>query len=133
MVEKFIVATEKSWWIIFAITAVLCLFLIIAEVLRRTKFKEDYIKYLPLVYIIEAGLLNLIFSLMLVWWLALPVCVASLCLARMHEKTDVMLYFRKKGEKTEDYKPYMSNLLAICSSAFISYIVGVIVQFYFEL
>ena len=53
---------------------------------------------------IGCGIVALIFSLMLVWWLALPVCIGMVCLGRMHEKTEIMLYFRKKEETVEDRK-----------------------------
>ncbi len=131
--EKFIVATEKSWWIILVIMAVLFLFGAVAEVLRRTKFKENYIKFLSLVYTIGCGGFSLVWSLIFIWWLALPVCIGWLFFTRMEEKADILKYFRNKSETVEDYKPYQSNLLAMCSSAFLSYMVGVIVQFYFDL
>ncbi len=131
--EKFIVATEESWWIILAIMAILFLFGMVAEVLRRTKFKENYIKFLPLVYTIGCGGFSLVWSLIFVWWLALPVCIGWLFFTRMEEKADILKYFRNKSETVEDYKPYQSNLLAMCSSAFLSYMVGVIVQIYFDL
>ncbi len=132
--EKFIVAREeKSWWIILALMAVLFLFGAFAEFLRRTKYKEDYIKFLPLVYTIGCGGFSLVWSLIFVWWLALPICIGWIFFTRMEEKADILKYFRNKSETVEDYKPYQSNLFAMCSSAFVSYMAGVIVQFYFEL
>ena len=131
--EKFIVATEKSWWIIIALGVVFVIFTVFVEIFRRKNFKEKYLEFIPVSFVIGCEIVSLIFSLMLVWWLALPLCVGMVCLARMHEKTEIMLYFRKKGETVEEYKPYQSNLFAMCSSAFMSYMVGVIVQFYFEL
>ena len=131
--EKFIVATEKSWWIIIALGVVFVIFTVFVEIFRRKNFKEKYLEFIPVSFVIGCGIVSLIFSLMLVWWLALPLCVGMVCLARMHEKTEIMLYFRKKGETVEEYKPYQSNLFAMCSSSFMSYMVGVIVQFYFEL
>ncbi len=131
--EKFIVATENSWWIIIALVTIFILFAVLVEIFRRKDFKEKYLEFIPVSFLIGCGIVSLIFSLMLVWWLALPLCVGMVCLARMHEKTEIMLYFRKKNETIEDYKPYQSNLFAMCSSSFVSYMVGVIVRFYFEL
>ncbi len=131
--EKFIVTTEKSWWIIIALGGVFVLFSVFVEIFRRKDFKEKYLEFIPVSFMVGCGIVTLIFSFMLVWWLALPVCIGMVCLGRMHEKTEIMLYFRKKGENVEDYKPYQSNLFAMCSSAFMSYMVGVIVQFYFDL
>lgn len=131
--EKFIVATEKSWWIIIALGVVFVLFAVFVEIFRRKDFKGKYLEFIPVSFVIGCGIVSLIFSLMLVWWLALPAYIGMVCLGRMHEKTEIMLYFRKKNETIEDYKPYQSNLLAMCSSAFLSYMIGVIIQFYFEL
>ena len=131
--EKFIVATEKSWWIIIALSVVFVLFAVFVEIFGRKDFKGKYLEFIPVSFVIGCGIVSLIFSLMLVWWLALPACIGMVCLGRMHEKTEIMLYFRKKGETVESYKPYQSNLFAVCSSAFLSYMIGVIVQFYFEL
>lgn len=131
--ENFIVATEKSWWIIIALVTIFILFAVFVEIFSRKNFKGKYLEFIPISFMIGCGIVALIFSLMLVWWLALPVCIGMVCLARMHEKTEIMLYFRKKGETVEIYKPYQSDLFAMCSSAFMSYMVGVIVQFYFEL
>ena len=131
--EKFIVATEKSWWIIIALGFVFVSFTVFVEIFRRKNFKGKYLEFIPVSFMVGCGIVSLIFSLMLVWWLALPVCIGMVCLGRMHEKTEIMLYFRKKDETVEDYKPYQSNLLAMCSSAFLSYMIGVIIQFYFEL
>lgn len=131
--EKFIVATENSWWIIIALVTIFILFAVFVEIFSRKNFKGKYLEFIPISFMIGCGIVALIFSLMLVWWLALPLCVGMVCLARMHEKTEIMLYFRNKSETVEDYKPYQSDLFAMCSSAFMSYMVGVIVQFYFEL
>ena len=131
--EKFIVATEKSWWIIIALGFVFVLFTVFVEIFRRKNFKGKYLEFIPVSFMVGCGIVSLIFSLMLVWWLALPAYIGMVCLGRMHEKTEIMLYFRKKGETVEAYKPYQSNLFAVCSSAFLSYMIGVIVQFYFEL
>ena len=131
--EKFIVATEKSWWIIIALVGVFVLFSVFVEIFSRKNFKGKYLEFIPISFMIGCGIVSLIFSLMLVWWLALPVCIGMVCLGRMHEKTEIMLYFRKKGETVEDYKPYQSNLFAMCSSAFLSYMIGVIIQFNFKL
>ena len=131
--ENFIVSTEKSWWIIIALVIVFVLFAVFVEVFRRKNFKGKYLEFIPVSYMVGCGVICLIFSLMLVWWLALPVCIGMVYLGKMHEKTDIMLYFRKKNETIEDYKPYQSNLFAMCSSSFVSYMVGVIVRFYFEL
>ncbi len=131
--EKFIVATENSWWIIIALVTIFILFAVFVEIFSRKNFKGKYLEFIPISFMIGCGIVALIFSLMLVWWLALPLCVGMVCLARMHEKTEIMLYFRKKNETIEDYKPYQSNLFAMCSSSFVSYMVGVIVRFYFEL
>ena len=131
--ENFIVATEKSWWIIIALVCVFVLFAIFVEIFGRKNFKGKYLEFIPVSFMVGYGIVSLIFSLMLVWWLALPVCIGMVCFGRMHEKTEIMLYFRKKGETVESYKPYQSNLFAVCSSAFLSYMIGVIVQFYFEL
>ncbi len=131
--ENFIVATEKSWWIIIALGVVFVLFAVFVEIFRRKDSKEKYLGFIPVSFMVGCGIVSLIFSLMLVWWLALPVCIGMVCLGRMHEKTEIMLYFRKKDETVEDYKPYQSNMLAMCSSVFLSYMIGVVIQFYFGL
>ncbi|MBE6749066.1 MAG: hypothetical protein E7557_07555 [Ruminococcaceae bacterium] len=131
--EKFIVATENSWWIIIALVTIFILFAVFVEIFSRKNFKGKYLEFIPISFMIGCGIVALIFSLMLVWWLALPICIGWIFFTRMEEKADILQYFRKKGETVEDYKPYQSNLFAMCSSAFMSYMVGVIVQFYFEL
>ena len=131
--ERFIVATEKQWWIIIALVSVFVLFAIFVEIFRRKNFKGKYLEFVPVSFMVGCGIFTLIFSLIFVWWLALPVCIGLVFLVRMHEKSEILRYFRSKGETVEDYKPYQSDLFAMCSSAFLSYMVGVIIQFYFEL
>ncbi len=131
--EKFFVATEKSWWIIISLGGIFIIFAAFVEIFGRKNFKEKYLEFIPVSFMIGCGFVSLIFSLMLVWWLALPVCFGMVCLGRMYEKNEIMLYFRKIDETIEDYKPYQSNLFAMCSSAFVSYMVGVIIKFYFDL
>ena len=131
--EMFFVATEKSWWVILAILGVGVLLAIFSEVFRRKNFAGKYLKFIPVLFCICCSISSLLCSLIFVWWLALPLCVGVLFFIRMEEKSEILRYFRSKGETVEDYKPYQSNLFAMCSCAFLYYMIGVIIQFYYEL
>ena len=48
--ERFIVATEKQWWVILAVLGIGVLVAIVSEIFSRKNFAGKYLKFIPVLF-----------------------------------------------------------------------------------
>ncbi len=126
-----LISTNEFLWIIVLLSLWALLFLSI--VLHIVFRKKQKLQLLLIVYLLFYDAIAFIAPIIFTWWLAIIFSVCLILLGKYSEKASLLLYFRQTNNiKKPEILP-QNKLIVILSSAFLSFMCGLIIRLNFQL